>query len=70
MDVKNRKRELVKEFSPMLEKSSPYYKIWVGFLLALIVIGLYALVLQFRKGHEITGMRDNVVWGIYIINFQ
>lgn len=69
MDVKNRKRELVKEFSPMLEKSSPYYKIWVGFLLALIVIGLYALVLQFRKGHEITGMRDNVVWGIYIINF-
>ena len=69
MDVKSRKRELVKEFSPMLEKTGPFYKIWVGFLLVIILVGMYALVLQFLKGHEITGMRDNVVWGIYIINF-
>ena len=69
MDVKNRKRELVKEFSPMLEKTSQTYKIWIGFLTAIILVGLYALVLQFQKGHTITGMRDNVVWGIYIINF-
>ena len=69
MDINSRKRELVKEFSPMLEKTSPFYKIWVGFLLIIVSLGLYALVLQFLKGHEITGMRDNVVWGIYIINF-
>src|SRR5210317_1080435 len=69
MNVINRKRELVNEFSPMLEKAGSAFKIWTGFLLVIIVIGLYALVLQFQKGHEITGMRDNVVWGIYIINF-
>jgi molybdopterin-containing oxidoreductase family membrane subunit len=38
-------------------------------LLAIILVGLVAFVLQVIYGHEITGMRDNVVWGIYIINF-
>ena len=69
MDVKSRKRELVKEFSPMLEKYNTSFKIWIGILIAIICVGLYAFILQFLNGHEITGMRDNVVWGIYIINF-
>jgi len=69
MDVKSRKRELVKEFSPMLEKTSALTKVWIGVLIAIIAIGLYAFILQILNGHEITGMRDNVVWGIYIINF-
>jgi len=68
-DIVSRKRELVKEFSPMLGKSSPFSKIWIGFLIVVILVGLVAFVLQVIKGHEITGMRDNVVWGIYIINF-
>lgn len=69
MNIDRRKKELIKEFAPMLEKSSFAYKIWIGFLLAIISVGLYAFVLQVLKGHEVTGMRDNVVWGIYIINF-
>jgi molybdopterin-containing oxidoreductase family membrane subunit len=69
MDVVKRKKELVKEFSPLLEKSTKTSKIWVGFLIAIILVGLVAFVIQFRKGHIVTGMRDNVVWGIYIINF-
>ena len=69
VDIVSRKRELVKEFSPMLGKSSPFSKIWIGFLIVVILVGLVAFVLQVIKGHEITGMRDNVVWGIYIINF-
>jgi molybdopterin-containing oxidoreductase family membrane subunit len=69
MDVTKRKRELVKEFSPMLEISSLGSKIWIGSLIAIILVGIYAFILQFMKGHIITGMRDNVVWGIYIINF-
>jgi len=69
MDVDIRKRELVKEFTPMLLKPSKWSKIWIGILLAIIVWGLIAFVLQVVKGHEVTGMRDNVVWGIYIINF-
>ncbi len=69
MNFNIRKKELVKEFSPLLEKTSKWYKILVGILIAIIIVGLYAFILQFMKGHEITGMRDNVVWGIYIVNF-
>ncbi len=38
-------------------------------LLVLILGGLYALIVQIVEGHIVTGMRDNVVWGIYIANF-
>jgi Ni/Fe-hydrogenase subunit HybB-like protein len=69
MNLELRKRELVKEFTPMLEKWTTTSKIWIGFLALVILAGLLAFVLQITKGHEITGMRDNVVWGIYIINF-
>jgi Ni/Fe-hydrogenase subunit HybB-like protein len=69
MDVIKRKRELVKELSPMQDKTSTISKIWIGFLLAIISVGLYGFVIQVLNGHEVTGMRDNVVWGIYIINF-
>ena len=30
------------------------------------MVGLYK---QLTQGHIVTGMRDNVVWGIYIVNF-
>jgi len=69
MDVIKRKRELVKELLPMPDKTSTISKIWIGFLLAIISVGLYGFVIQVLNGHEVTGMRDNVVWGIYIINF-
>jgi len=69
MDINKRKRELVKEFSPMLEKTSFVSKLWIVILIAILSVGLYAFYLQFMNGHKITGMRDNVVWGIYIINF-
>ncbi len=69
MDVKSRKRELVKEFSPMLEKSSKLSKIWIWSLIAIILLGFYALILQIVEGQSVTGMRDNVVWGIYTVSF-
>ena len=69
MNINERKKELVKEFSPILEKTSKTSKLWFGFLIAIILVGLYAFVTQFIKGHIVTGMRDNVVWGVYIINF-
>jgi molybdopterin-containing oxidoreductase family membrane subunit len=69
MDVAKRKRELVDEFSPLLSKTTKTSKIWMIFLGVIILVGLYAFILQFRKGHIVTGMRDNVVWGVYIINF-
>ncbi|MFH4963443.1 NrfD/PsrC family molybdoenzyme membrane anchor subunit [Gaetbulibacter sp. M235] len=69
MDTNSRKKELVKEFSPMIEKSSFFSNVWILILIAIIAVGLYAFYLQLINGHEITGMRDNVVWGVYIINF-
>lgn len=42
---------------------------WTVFFLLWILLGAYALYLQITKGHGITGMRDNVVWGLYIVNF-
>ena len=42
---------------------------WTIFYGLCIIVGLYALFLQITKGHGITGMRDNVVWGLFIVNF-
>ena len=67
--IENRKKELVKEFSPMIEKSGLPSKIWMAVLIAIIAVGLVAFVIQVIKGHIVTGMRDYVVWGVYIINF-
>jgi Ni/Fe-hydrogenase subunit HybB-like protein len=44
-------------------------KLWVGFLLLIIVIGLYNYAIQLRDGLKITGLSDTVSWGIYISNF-
>lgn len=69
MDFNNRKKALVKEFAPSFEKSSSLAQLWIVSLIVVILLGFYAFVIQVDKGHIITGMRDNVVWGIYIINF-
>lgn len=69
MESNKRKQELLKEFLPQLEKTSFVWYAWVAFLLIAIFFAIYALILQILKGHIITGMRDNVVWGVYIVNF-
>lgn len=52
-----------------IEKFGKKNWMWSAFFLLWIIIGGYALYLQIAKGHGITGMRDNVVWGLYIVNF-
>lgn len=56
-------------FAAQIERTSLREKIWISFLLVVLAIGGYALYLQATVGHVVTGMRDNVVWGIYIANF-
>ncbi len=61
--------KLMKEFAPQLEKTSGlWYGVFFG-MLALFLFGIYGLYKQIAYGHAVTGMRDNVVWGIYIVNF-
>ena len=69
MTLQDKKQQLVKEFAPQLTTSGRGYRTVVGLLITIILIGLIAFFIQATKGHEVTGMRDNVVWGIYIINF-
>jgi len=69
MDSNLEAKELLEQNISFIE---PPNKKWIFkvFVLAIIIgVGLYALVLQVIKGHIITGMRDNVVWGVYIVNF-
>ncbi len=45
------------------------YKLWVAFLLFIIVLGAYGYYRQLKFGLEVTAMRDYTSWGIYISNF-
>lgn len=69
MTTSSKKRKIDKEFAYLLENPPKSSRLWIAGLIAIILFGLYALVQQVSKGHEVTGMRDNVVWGVYIINF-
>ncbi|MBT8229274.1 MAG: polysulfide reductase NrfD [Bacteroidia bacterium] len=69
MRIDSSTKEKLQKFVPILETFSTKWKIWVGFLVLCILFGLYALYLQIVEGHGVTGMRDNVVWGLFIVNF-
>ncbi len=56
-------------FKNPISKPSKAWKVLFGFLLSLVLIGVIALIYQILYGHSVTGMRDHVVWGLYIITF-
>jgi Ni/Fe-hydrogenase subunit HybB-like protein len=60
---------LLTEFAPQLERPSKKWYAWAGFFLLLFAFGMFGLYTQLTQGHIVTGMRDNVVWGVYIVNF-
>ncbi len=45
------------------------FTLWVGFLSAVLLWGLYAYFQQLRYGLIVTGLRDQISWGLYIANF-
>ncbi len=61
--------EKLREFRSQVERPRAKSIIWIIFLVLLILWGLWALYVQITEGHIVTGMRDNVVWGIFIVNF-
>jgi Ni/Fe-hydrogenase subunit HybB-like protein len=56
-------------FAEQMVRISKPGMLGLAILLLIIFGGMYALVVQVVDGHIVTGMRDNVVWGIYIANF-
>lgn len=45
------------------------YYAWIGLLTAICIAGINAYAKQFVAGLELTGMSDQVSWGVYIANF-
>jgi len=44
------------------------YRLWMGSLLAVMLVGAYGYAVQVRDGLAVTGMSDHVSWGLYISN--
>ena len=63
----SRYEQLIKDVGP--QKFSLKGKLWMAFLLLLIIAGIIAYADQLIKGQEVTNMRDYVLWGVYISNF-
>ena len=55
-------------FGALMKSGRGYYGFLV-FLVAVIAWGVYAYSLQLRYGLVVTGMREPVLWGLYISNF-
>ena len=45
------------------------YRAFVLFLVAVVAWGVYAYIVQVNYGLMATGMRDVVMWGLYLVNF-
>ncbi len=58
-----------KDILSHLITTSLKYKLWIAFLLIIIVLGGYGYYRQIRYGLIVTAMRDYTSWGIYISNF-
>lgn len=65
MSMETREQNLLRS---VLESTWRLYA-WIGFLGAVILWGGYAYLQQLRYGLVVTGMRDQISWGLYITNF-
>jgi len=59
----------LRQITAQVFKGSPIYYIWILFLFVVIGSGVWAYTHQFRYGLDVTGMTDQVSWGLYISNF-
>ncbi|MBI5767310.1 MAG: polysulfide reductase NrfD [Verrucomicrobia bacterium] len=66
--VRNYTRFLLRCARAATEGDWRYYT-WMGVLTAIALIGLNAYCKQFVHGLTVTGMSDEVSWGVYIANF-
>lgn len=69
MELNKYQQEIFDKQRPTIETYGKKTWGWTIFFLLWILVGWYALYLQVDRGHSVTGMRDNVVWGLYIANF-
>ena len=53
----------------VLTHTSWRFYVWFGIFSAVALWGLYGYIIQLRQGLIVTGMRDQIFWGMYISNF-
>lgn len=56
--------------APARRRPAPALAAWIALLLALMAVGLGAFAYQFANGLVVTGMRNIVMWGQYILFFM
>ena len=52
-----------------MTEASRFFYVWITFLAGCVMLALVAYGIQLRKGLIVTGLRDEVSWGIYISTF-
>ncbi len=62
-------RSLVKDSITNAMQGPRTYHWWMGILTFFMLLGAYSYYQQLSKGLVVTGMHDNVSWGLYISNF-
>ena len=72
MIKKSTRKELIAFFTDIISwnlSGGIGYQLYLCFLAALMVLGVYAYFVQFNLGLSVTNMSDIVSWGFYIANF-
>ncbi len=69
MQDQEQKETVERELVRPLTGASWRYHAFVGILLAIVSVGVYAYITQLQQGLVVTGMRSTVLWGLYITNF-
>jgi len=62
-------KKLVKDSIDISTHGTRKYHLWMAFLTAVMLAGMYCYAIQLKEGLVVTGMTDRVSWGLYISNF-
>ncbi len=62
-------KKLLEDLTPEIESTTLRWYLTFAAFFIVFCLGIYGLIQQIDKGHIVTGMRDNVVWGRYIVHF-
>jgi len=68
----DKRQKIIGEDAQLFEhiwKSGKGFYITVSILGALVLLGLYAYITQYRNGLTVTGLSRQIFWGVYITNF-
>ena len=68
----DKRQKIIGEDAQLFEhiwKTGKGFYITVSILGALVLLGLYAYITQYRNGLTVTGLSRQIFWGVYITNF-